>query len=187
MKIIPRSLEGVFEIRLSPLSDHRGQFMRIYDESIFASYGINRRWIQENQSVTIHKGTIRGLHFQYSPSTEAKLVRVAAGAVLDVFVDLRKESPTFGEWDSIELSEDNRAMIYIPRGFAHGFCTLCDHCAVQYKVDSKFSPEEDSGIRWNDPFVAVKWPTDTPILSDKDKNLPTLDMFLSQNKRLDSV
>ncbi|WP_025691664.1 dTDP-4-dehydrorhamnose 3,5-epimerase [Paenibacillus zanthoxyli] len=187
MKIIPRRLEGAFEIQLSPLSDHRGQFMRTYDESIFVSYGIHRHWIQENQSVSVRKGTIRGLHFQYSPCSEAKLVRVATGAVLDVFVDLRIGSPTFGEWDSIELSEDNRAMIYIPRGFAHGFCTLCDHCIVQYKVDSKFSPAEDGGIRWNDPLVAVKWPTETPILSEKDKNLPTLEMFISQNKGLDSV
>ncbi|AIQ14189.1 dTDP-4-dehydrorhamnose 3,5-epimerase [Paenibacillus durus] len=186
MKIIPRRLEGVYEIRLSPLSDHRGQFMRTYDESIFADYGIHRHWVQENQSVSVSKGTIRGLHFQYSPSSEAKLVRAATGAVLDVFVDLRKGSPTFGEWDSIELSDDNLAMIYIPRGFAHGFCTLCDHCTVQYKVDRKFSPAEDGGIRWNDPTIAVQWPTETPILSDKDKNLPTLDMFISQNKGLDT-
>ncbi|MFD1772613.1 dTDP-4-dehydrorhamnose 3,5-epimerase [Paenibacillus rhizophilus] len=187
MKIIPRRLEGVFEIRLSPLSDHRGLFMRTYDESILSSYGIHRHWVQENQSVTIRKGTIRGLHFQYSPSSESKLVRVAAGAVLDVFVDLRKDSPTFGEWDSLELSEDNRAMIYIPRGFAHGFCTLCDHCTVQYKVDREFSAANDGGIRWNDPSIAVRWPTETPILSDKDKNLPTLDMFISQNKELDTA
>ncbi|MBY9078657.1 dTDP-4-dehydrorhamnose 3,5-epimerase [Paenibacillus sp. HN-1] len=185
MKIIPRRLQGVFEIRLSPLYDHRGHFMRIYDENIFSESGLHRRWLQENQSVTLRKDTIRGLHFQYAPSTETKLVRAAKGAVYDVFVDLRTDSPTFGEWDSIELSEDTQAMIYLPRGFAHGFCTRTDYCVVQYKVDQEFSPIADGGIRWNDPSIGVQWPTEAPILSEKDKNLPTLEAFLAQHKGLD--
>jgi len=187
VKIIPRRLAGVYEIRLSPLHDHRGIFMRAYEESTFSTYGIHQRWVHENQSVTLKKGTIRGLHFQYEPFSETKLVRVVTGAVLDVFVDLRKDSPTFGQWDSLELSEDTLSMVYIPRGFAHGFCTLCDHCTVLYKVDQVYTPTADSGIRWNDPSLAINWPTRDPILSSKDSNLPTLDMFVNQNKGIDAV
>lgn len=187
MEIIPRRLAGVVEIRMSPVYDHRGIFMRAYDESIFSSYGIHRKWVHENQSITLKKGTIRGLHFQYGPFTEAKLVRVVSGAVLDVFVDLRKDSPTFGQWDSLELSEDNLSMVYIPRGFAHGFCTLCDHCSVLYKVDQVYTPTADGGICWNDPSLAIDWSIQDPIISTKDSNLPTLDMFVNQNKGIDTV
>ncbi|MNI65051.1 dTDP-4-dehydrorhamnose 3,5-epimerase [compost metagenome] len=137
--------------------------------------------------MTKKKGTIRGLHFQYAPFTETKLVRVVSGAVLDVFVDLRKDSPTFGQWDSLELSEDNQTMVYIPRGFAHGFCTLIDHCTVLYKVDQVFTPAADSGIRWDDPSLAIDWPTHDPLLSDKDRNLPTLQNFIEQIKGLESI
>lgn len=187
MELIPRKLKGVYEIRMSPIHDHRGMFMRSYDESFFSANGIHRNWVQENQSVTEKKGTIRGLHFQYAPFTETKLVRVATGAVLDVFVDLRKDSPTFGQWDSLELSEDNLTMVYIPRGFAHGFCTLCDHCTVLYKVDQVYTPAADAGIRWDDPSLAIPWPVDKPVLSVKDGLLPTLSMFASQNRGIDSV
>ncbi|ASA19860.1 dTDP-4-dehydrorhamnose 3,5-epimerase [Paenibacillus donghaensis] len=187
MIIIPKRLEGVFEIQLSSFYDNRGLFMRSYDESIFSEYGIHRKWIQENQSVSLKKGTIRGMHFQYTPFTESKLLRVVSGAVLDVFADLRKDSPTYGQWDSLILSEDNRSMVYIPRGFAHGFCTLCDYCTVQYKVDQVYTPSAEGGIRWDDPSLAIKWPTQTPLLSEKDKNLPTLDLFISQNRGIDSA
>jgi dTDP-4-dehydrorhamnose 3,5-epimerase len=187
MEIVPRKLKGVYEIRMSPFQDHRGIFMRAYDESIFSAYGIHRKWVQENQSLTMKKGTIRGLHFQSPPFTEAKLVRVVSGAVLDVFVDLRADSPTFGQWDSLELSEDNRSMVYIPRGFAHGFCTLCDHCIVLYKVDQVYTPAADSGIRWNDPLLAIDWPAHEPLLSDKDRNLPLLQSFVEQHQGLESV
>lgn len=114
-------------------------------------------------------------------------MRVATGAVLDVFVDLRKDSPTFGQWDSLELSEDNLTMVYIPRGFAHGFCTLCDHCTVLYKVDQVYTPAADAGIRWDDPSLAIPWPVDKPVLSVKDGLLPTLSMFASQDRGIDSV
>lgn len=176
MEINERSLSGVFEINPSPHEDDRGFFMRIYDEKIFSERNINKVWVQENQSRSLLKGTIRGLHFQFPPFSEAKLVRVIRGSIYDVFVDLRKGSPTFGKWDSIELSEDNKIIILIPRGFAHGFCTLSDLSEVIYKVDNYYAPDYEGGIIWNDKELAINWPTSNPVLSKKDSmNISFLD------------
>jgi dTDP-4-dehydrorhamnose 3,5-epimerase len=172
MEIKERKLKGTFEINLKPHMDSRGFFMRTFDHSIFKERGIERKWVQENHSRSEAKGIIRGLHFQLPPFTETKLVRCIKGAVLDVFVDLRKDSTTFGEWDSIELSEENKKMIFIPRGFAHGFCTLTEISEVLYKVDNFYRASAEAGLLWNDYDLAIKWPLDEPILSDKDlKNL----------------
>lgn len=168
MDIIKKKIEGVFEIQLEPHEDERGFFMRIYDDEIFKKHGIHRNWVQENHSLSVDKGIIRGMHFQFPPHSETKLVRVLTGEIYDVFIDLRKGSPTFGQWDSIILSADNKKMIYIPRGFAHGFCTLSKDCEVVYKVDNYYTPSSEGTIRWDDSSLEIDWPITNPILSEKD-------------------
>lgn len=180
MDIKERKLKGTFELTLSPYIDYRGFFMRTYDDQYFASKGLSRTWLQENHSRSEKVGIIRGLHFQLPPFTETKLVRCIVGEVLDVFVDLRKGSPTFGQWDSINLSALNRKMIYIPRGFAHGFCTLTEISEIVYKVDNVYSKEHERGLIWNDPDLRIKWLVKFPILSEKDMNNLTLDEFINQ-------
>ncbi len=179
------NLKGIYEITLEPHKDERGFFMRAYDSHTFKKYRIDRDWLHENQSRSIKKGIIRGLHFQFPPYSETKLVRCIRGAILDVFVDLRKGSQTFGKWDSIELSEENKKMIYIPRGFAHGFCTLTDVSEVLYKVDNYYKPEAEGGIIWNDPRLNIDWPVDSPLLSKKDTHLPSFDEFVEKYGSLD--
>lgn len=181
MEIKKRKLEGVFEIALAPILDNRGFFMRAYDNDIFEKEGIARAWKQENHSRSEQKGIIRGLHFQFPPFSETKLVRCIRGAILDVFVDLRADSPTFGQWDSIELTEENKKMIFIPRGFAHGFCTLSEVSEVLYKVDNVYNREHESGLLWNDPDLGINWPVENPILSAKDEKNQTLKEFIKQH------
>lgn len=172
--------EGLFEIVSEPLSDHRGFFMRTYDKEIFARNGIDREWLQENHSRTEKAGTIRGLHFQLNPYSETKLVRCIRGRIYDVAVDLREGSETFGKWLGLELSEENKKMFFIPRGFAHGFCSLTDSAEVLYKVDNVYSSGYERGIIWNDPDLAIKWPVIDPVLSGKDKNNMSLREFLKR-------
>jgi len=184
MEIKERKLKGTFEIILKPHKDNRGFFMRTFDDTIFKENGMERKWVQENHSRSEEKGIIRGLHFQLPPFTETKLVRCVKGAVLDVFVDLRKGSETFGSWDSIELSEENKKMIFIPRGFAHGFCTLTDISEVLYKVDNFYSSDSESGLIWNDEDVAIDWPIESPILSSKDSKNHSLKEFKNKYKSI---
>lgn len=169
MNITPLQLPGTFEITLDPRVDERGHFMRAYDRESFERHGLHREWVQENESRTLRRHTIRGLHFQAPPFAETKLVRVAVGAVLDVFVDLRRDSATYGRWDSLEVSAAKRNMVYIPRGFAHGFCTLTDEVIMLYKVDSVYAREHEGSIRWDDPALAIEWPAREPFLSEKDR------------------
>lgn len=178
MIIKPCGLPGIYEITVTPRTDHRGRFTRVYDQRIFENYGIACHWVQENVSLSKHKGTIRGLHLQLGPYAETKLIRVSKGAIFDVFVDLREGSPTFGRWDSVLLTEDNHKLIYIPRGFAHGFCTLTDDCEVIYKVDNYYAPAHEAGLNWRDDSLRITWPVLKPIISDKDKYLPTLQEFI---------
>lgn len=168
MEIKPLKLEGSYEITLNRIGDLRGYFMRTYSRDIFAEHGLQTDWAQENQSLSTGIGTVRGLHFQNPPFAETKLVRVVKGAMIDVFVDLRKDSATFGKWDSIELSEDNDKAVYIPKGFAHGFKTLTENVLVEYKIDVVYHAEAVSGIRWNDPDLAVDWNVENPITSARD-------------------
>ena len=177
MEIKEKKLKGIYEIVLNPIIDNRGFFMRTYDDKIFKEFGIDRKWVQENHSRTLKKGIIRGLHFQFLPYAETKLIRATKGAVLDVFVDLRESSPTFGQWDSIELSEDKFNCAYVPRGFAHGFCTLTENCEVVYKVDNYYAPDYECGIIWNDPDLNIDWRIKNPILSEKDQRNMTLEEF----------
>jgi dTDP-4-dehydrorhamnose 3,5-epimerase len=186
LEIKERGIKGVFEITLTPHKDTRGFFMRTYDIQLFKEFGIDREWVQENHSRSEEKGIIRGLHFQFPPFSETKLVRCIAGAVLDVFVDLRRGSGTFGQWDSIELSAENKKLIYIPRGVAHGFCTLTKESEVVYKVDNFYSKEHEGGIIWNDKTLNINWPVKNPILSDKDKQNHTLSSFIEKYKYIES-
>lgn len=184
MEIVPRRLSGVFEIRLHPHHDERGFFMRTFDARAFREAGLHREWIQENHSRSDRKGVLRGLHFQFPPFCEAKLVRCVRGAILDVFLDLRSDSETYGQWDSAELSESSWNAILIPRGFAHGFCTLTDAAEVLYKVDNRYSPEHEGGILWNDPDLRIDWPERNPVLSSKDGRNMTFAEFSSRYKGL---
>jgi dTDP-4-dehydrorhamnose 3,5-epimerase len=178
MQIKPLKLSGTYEIILEPRTDERGYFMRAYDEAIFRQYGLTTAWLQENQSFS-KKGVIRGLHFQKPPHAETKLVRVVSGKILDVFVDLRKNSSTYGQWDSIELSEDNYKVVYIPKGFAHGFCALTETALVLYKVDEVYHPESEGSLRWNDETLAIKWSIDNPLTSPKDAKGESFHDFVS--------
>lgn len=180
MEIRPLRLHGAYEILLAPGHDERGYFMRVYDKAIFHEHGLQTSWIQENQSLSIKKYTIRGLHFQWPPHAETKLVRVISGEVYDIVLDLRKGSATFGDWDSIKLSADNKNMLYIPRGFAHGMCTLTDNCVMLYKVDNYYAPESEGAIRWDDPDIGIDWPVDNPILSEKDSRAESLKAFVKK-------
>ena len=177
MEIKSRKLKGVFEIILNPLVDNRGFFMRTFDFKMFKEAGLDRDWVQENHAKTKKKGVIRGLHFQLPPHTETKMVRCVRGAVLDVFVDIRKGSSTFGQWDAIELSEENKKMVFIPRGFAHGYCTLTENSEILYKVDNFYSPQAEAGLLWNDEKIGIPWPIETPILSEKDGKNLSFDAF----------
>ena len=185
MEIKELNMKDVFAITLNPIKDERGFFMRTYDKKIFKEAGLNFNWVHENHSRTLKKGTIRGLHFQLPPYAETKLIRCLRGKILDVFVDLRKDSPTFGQWDSVELSEDNFKMALVPRGFAHGFCTLADNCEVVYKVDNYYSPKHECGIIWNDKNLKIEWDIENPNLSEKDKKNMTLVNFIKDFKAIE--
>lgn len=180
MKFGNCKLEGVYEIYPNIIHDNRGFFMRYYDQSKFKEKKIHRDWKQENHSKTLLKGTIRGLHFQFPPFSEAKLVRCIKGKILNVFVDLRKGSKTFGQWEGIELSEQNRKMLFIPRGFANGFCILEDDTELAYKTDNYYSPENEGSLSWNDRDLNIKWPISDPILSEKDKSNMTFKEFVNK-------
>ena len=174
MKRIDTRLPGVCIVEPVVHGDHRGYFMETYSTAAFAAIGIDTVFVQDNQSFSAQKGVLRGIHFQNAPMAQAKLVRVTKGAVLDVAVDLRKGSPTYCQWVSVELSAENKRMFYIPRGFGHGFVTLTDNVEFCYKVDNLYSRECDRGIRFNDPAIGVAWGIEAPILSQKDTTSPLL-------------
>jgi dTDP-4-dehydrorhamnose 3,5-epimerase len=174
MRFEPLPLAGAYLITLEPRTDHRGYFMRAYDSNGFAKHGLQTKWVQENESLTRQANTIRGFHFQYPPHSETKLVRVVSGRALDVIVDVRKGSPTFGRHLAVELSATNHKMLYVPKGFAHGFCSLEPDTLFHYLVDEFYCREAEGGVRWNDPDIAAPWPTGEPVVSEKDSLLPLL-------------
>lgn len=174
MNIIPTKLEEVKIIEPAVFGDNRGFFMESYNEKRFKENGIDVLFVQDNHSLSAEPGVLRGLHYQLNPKAQTKLVRVISGAILDIVVDIRKNSPTFGQWVGVVLSAANKRQLLVPKGFAHGFCTLVPNTEVLYKVDEFYSPEYDRGIAWNDPSLAIEWPTGNPILSEKDKNHPLL-------------
>ncbi|MEH7454261.1 dTDP-4-dehydrorhamnose 3,5-epimerase [Gottfriedia acidiceleris] len=176
MNLIETPLSGVKIIEPKVFGDHRGWFMETYSAAIFKETGIDIKFVQDNQSFSAAKGTLRGLHYQLNPKAQTKLVRCTKGSIFDVAVDIRKGSPTFGKWFGIELSADNKKQLLIPKGFAHGFMTLTDDVEVQYKVDELYAPECDRGIIWNDPVIGIKWPINIkPVLSTKDEKAPRLE------------
>jgi len=177
MEFIETSLKGACIIKPKVFRDERGFFLEFWNEKVFAENGIAAKFVQDNHSLSVKKGVLRGLHFQLPPNEQAKLARVTRGKVYDVIVDLRKNSETFGKWEGFELSAENFQMLFIPRGFAHAYCMLEDNTEFIYKVDNFYAPESDSGIIWNDPDLAINWPTKDPILSEKDSKLQELKNF----------
>lgn len=174
MKKISTKLQGLYLIEPDVFGDNRGFFMESYNSSKFTELGVDHLFVQDNHSLSVEAGVLRGLHYQLNPKTQTKLVRVAAGAIYDVVVDIRKNSPTFEQWVGVILSEANKRQLLVPQGFAHGFCTIVPNTQVLYKVDEYYSPEHDRGILWSDPSLGIDWPTSNPILSDKDKKHPLL-------------
>lgn len=168
------TLEGVYIITPQVFGDNRGWFCETYTVEKFHQIGIDTVFVQDNQSYSKGKDTIRGLHFQNQPAAQVKLLRCTRGKILDVVVDIRKGSPQYGKWLSVELSAENKKMIYIPKGFAHGFLTLSEDVEVQYKVDHLYSPEHDRSILFNDPDIGIDWGIENPILSEKDLKAPLL-------------
>lgn len=169
----------VVVVEAKSFSDERGFFLESFKESDFISNGIDTKFVQDNISHSI-KNVLRGLHYQKNPKAQAKLIIPIKGKIFDVAVDIRKGSPSFGKWVGEILSEDNHKSLFVPKGFAHGFCVLSDEATVLYKINQIYSPEHESGIIWNDPELNISWPIDEPILSKKDQALPLL-------KKLDSV
>ena len=180
MEFIDKNIDGVYEIKSYPHVDQRGFFMRTFDEKVFAKNGLNHQWVQENHSKSVEKGVIRGIHLQKDLFAEAKLIRVISGEIYDVFIDLRKNSPTFGKWGSIILSESMQNSILIPRGVGHAFCTLSRNCEVVYKMDNYYSPNHAIGLIWNDEDLSIDWPCLNPVLSEKDKNNISFKTFINQ-------
>lgn len=172
MELVKTALDGVYIVQPKVYGDNRGWFMETYSEKVFADAGINVKFVQDNHSYSAQKGVLRGLHFQLAPMSQSKLLRALRGTLMDVVVDIRKGSPTYKQWISVELSADNKREIFMPRGMAHGFITLTDDVEVHYKVDSLYAPKLESGIIYNDPDINVDWGTDKVILSAKDKILP---------------
>ena len=179
MEIKPLKLAGTYEVILDPKNDDRGYFMRTFDDAIFNAFGLVTLWSQENQALSGRKGVIRGLHFQAPPHSETKLLRAVQGAVYDVFVDIRKDSKSYGQWDAVTIAAESNNMVYIPKGFAHGYCVLADETIVLYKVDTPYAPESEGGIRWDDKTLNIPWPVKEPHLSAKDRALPSFGDFIS--------
>ena len=160
-------------IQTQRFGDNRGFFLETYRASEFAAHGIQANFVQDNLSHSVH-GVLRGLHYQKQPKAQGKLVMVLNGEILDVAVDIRRGSPTYGRWAGVRLSADRGDMIYVPTGFAHGFCVLSQEAKVLYKVTDDYAPELDRGIVWNDPAIGIEWPIAKPVLSTKDAQLPLL-------------
>jgi len=174
MKILDTKLVGIKLIEPVVHGDNRGFFMESYNQLTFNKHGINTVFVQDNHSLSAEAGVLRGLHYQLNPAAQTKLLRVISGEIFDVVVDIRRNSPTFGQWEGFVLSAANKHQLLVPQGFAHGFCTLEASTQVQYKVDSYYSPEHDRGIAWNDPALGIEWPISSPILSEKDGKHPIL-------------
>ena len=165
-------LKGAFLIDLEKMEDDRGFFARMWCEQEMADQGIQFRAVQANVSLNLKKGTLRGMHFQKKPFEEAKLVRCVKGAIYDVIVDLSPESPTFKQWVSFELAAEDYRMLFIPKGFAHGFVTLEDNTELTYMMSEFYTPGYNTGFRWNDPAFDIRWPYEISIISDKDRTFP---------------
>lgn len=174
MNLNRTAIDGVFEVEPRVFGDNRGWFYETYSKKVFEELGITADFVQDNRSFSARKGTLRGLHCQTDPKSQAKLVTCIRGSILDVAVDIRKGSPTYMKWVAVELNEENKKMLFIPKGCLHGFVTLTENVEISYKVDDFYSPENDRSICWCDPEIGVEWGVESPVLSEKDKNAPLL-------------
>ena len=181
MELVKTTIDGLLIIKPDDFKDERGYFFESYNKERFAKAGLNMDFVQDNESKS-DKGVLRGLHFQKPPHAQGKLVRVIKGAVMDVAVDLRKESPTYGKWESVVLTEENKLQFWIPEGFAHGFVALEDNTIFNYKCTNVYNKESEGSILWNDPDININWNIDNPILSEKDKISPLFKNFESPFK-----
>lgn len=172
MKFIETALKNAFIIEPERLEDRRGFFARVYCEREFAGHGLATRWVQCNISFNPHKGTLRGMHYQAAPHEEVKLVRCTRGAMHDVIIDLRPSSPTFLQHAGVELTAENRALLYIPKCFAHGFLTLEANTEVSYQMSEFYAPASARGVRWNDPVFGIDWPEEPQVISERDARYP---------------
>jgi len=174
MKFQETPIKGLYVIEPEPHLDSRGYFSRFFCKKEFEEAGLDSNIVQINRSLTRGKGTVRGLHRQKEPMAEVKIVQCLEGAVVDVVIDMRENSPTYRQWFSAELSKENKKIFYVPKGFAHGIQTLSDECVLEYYVTQFYSPEHEVGIRWNDPAFGIKWPLEVTDISEKDKSWPLL-------------
>jgi dTDP-4-dehydrorhamnose 3,5-epimerase len=172
MKFTETELKGAFIVEVEKLSDDRGFFARSWCLKEFEAHGLTSRVVQSNVSYNIKKGTLRGMHYQIAPYQESKLIRCTRGAIYDVIIDLRPESPTYKQWTGLELTADNRTMLFVPEDFAHGFMTLADDTEITYQVSQFYTPRSEKGIRFNDPLFRIQWPLDVSVISDKDRQWP---------------
>jgi dTDP-4-dehydrorhamnose 3,5-epimerase len=172
MKVSRTSLDGVLIVEPNVFKDQRGFFLELYHQRRYADCGINAVFVQDNMSFSV-KETLRGLHYQY-PHAQAKLVQVIKGKIFDVAVDIRRGSPTFGQWYGVYLSGENGRQLFIPEGFAHGFCVLSDTATLTYKCTDFYAPDDEGGILWSDPDLDIDWPMPNPLLSPKDSGYPCL-------------
>jgi dTDP-4-dehydrorhamnose 3,5-epimerase len=168
-------LPGVYTIDLEKKGDERGFFARFFCINEFEKMGLDKNFVQVNNSLSAQKGTLRGMHYQLSPKSETKLVRCIKGSLYDIVLDLREDSPTFGQHFGAELTAENRRMMYVPKGCAHGFITLKDDTEALYLVSDFYAPEQERGVRWNDPKFNIEWPEKPVVISEKDKNHPFFD------------
>lgn len=168
-------LQGAYTIDLDKKGDDRGFFARFFCTNEFKAQGLDHEFFQVNNSLSAYKGTLRGMHYQLHPKAESKLVRCIKGALYDVILDMRPDSSTFGKWFGAELTEENRRMMYVPKGFAHGFITLTDDTEALYMVSEFYAPDLERGIRWNDPRFNIEWPLDPVVVSPKDQQHPDFD------------
>ncbi|WP_413677344.1 dTDP-4-dehydrorhamnose 3,5-epimerase [Prochlorococcus sp. MIT 0916] len=175
MKFTELTLSGAYKIEPKLFNDERGFFSIIYSEKEFNDLSLNNYWPQINNSYTLKKGTLRGLHFQYPPYSQTKLVRVFKGAIFDVIVDLRKSSPTYSQYYSHILTEKNRTILYVPEGFAHGFITIESNTEIIYCASSKYKPKHEGTLIWNDPTININWPLEPQLMSNKDRSGKSLE------------
>ena len=174
MRFIQSKLPDAWLIEPEPISDDRGYFMRSFCARAFAERGLETRFVQHSQSYSARKGTLRGMHFQFPPSAETKLVRATRGAILDIIVDLRPESPSYMQHIAVELNEDNSRALYVPERFAHGYQVLVDKTETSYQVGEFYTPGVEGGLMYNDPRLGLKWPLPVAVISDKDQAWKTL-------------
>lgn len=177
MNVLRTSLSGLLIIEPKVYGDRRGFFLEIWNRKRYVEMGIYKDFVQDNLSLS-RGGVVRGLHYQY-PHTQGKLVYVLQGEVYDVAVDIRRDSPTFGKWEGVVLSDKNKRQLYVPEGFAHGFCVLSETALFAYKCTDFYNPDVEGGILWNDPEIGIDWPASDPVLSDKDKVYPTLKKLMA--------